>query len=124
MDCDSQRGKGLLTAVTQEKHYFFFLTCSVDSVGFFSPFCSSVVMSILLALRNPTKLLSFFFPLSYIVYLCHKTLPPSWTFAVLWSFPLFFLFSFFNFNFLNLLILSTFIPLFAFPTFFLIAVNL
>ena len=57
---------------------------------------------------------------------CYKPLPLCWAFAVLWSFPLVFFFfsssSCFYFSFIFLLIfqtnyiLSTYIPLFAFPT--------
>jgi len=60
---------------------------------------------ILLALRNPIKLLSIFFFSCHIFHCCLKPLPLHWAFAVLWSFPLsFLLFSFFNFNFSNLLL--------------------
>ena len=60
---------------------------------------------------------------SHTFYCCYKPLPLRWAFTILWSFPFsfffllpFFSFLFYNFNFLNLLYFSTFIPLFAFPT--------
>ena len=50
-------------------------------------------------------------------YCCYKPLPLHWAFAVLWSFPFFFLLFFFVISFFKTYyIFSTFIPLFAFPT--------
>ena len=56
---------------------------------------------------------------SHTFYCCYKPLPLCWAFAVLWSFPFFSLSLSFKFPLLILkpiIIFSTFIPLFAFPT--------
>ena len=106
----------ILTAVTQEKRLlflFFDLFCRF----FYIFFPASVVLSILLALRNPIKFLSFFFRFSHVFYRRHKPLPLHWAFAVLRSFPLFFPFSL-NFNFLNLLFFLHLFICFLFLLFF------
>ena len=83
---------------------FLFVPQILQDVYLFPPFPPLLQLLILVALRKPIKLLSFFFILSHIFY-CHKLLPLCWAFAVLWSFPLLFFFPpFFNFNFLNLLL--------------------
>jgi len=46
VDCDSQQGKQLLTALTQEKYLLYVLTCSVDSFGFFFFFFSFFTLSV------------------------------------------------------------------------------
>ena len=88
-------------------YYSYFLTCSVEFFGFFLLFSSSstllLQLSILLALRNPSKLWSFFLSLIHIFYCCYKHLALCWCFAVLWSYPFFSSIPFLNFNILNLL---------------------
>jgi len=67
---------------------------------------------------------AFLFFLSHIFH-CYKLLPLHWAFATLWSFPYFFLFSFFNFNFLSLLLFFLHLLFVCFPyCSFPLAVNL
>ena len=104
------------TAVTQEKHWLFLcfdLFCRFFW-NFFFPFSPrSVVVVNFIGTMNLIKLLIslFLFFLSHIFYYCYKPLPLCWAFAVLGSFlNLFFPF------YKPIIIFSTLIPLFAFPT--------
>ena len=102
----------------QEKHLLFLcfdLLCRFFGIFFLlpNPFFLPFVVVVDFIGTMKSKFLSFFF-LSHIFYYCYKPLPLHWALTVLCGFPFF---SFFlNFNFLNLLLLSTFIPLFSFPT--------
>ena len=95
-------------------YYSYFLTCSADSFGFFFFFPPLLLqLSILLALRNPIKPLSFFSSsVSFFIVINICLYIELLQFCRVFLF--FFFFSFFNF--LNLLLFFLFVPLFAFPT--------
>ena len=120
-----------MIALTQEKHLlflFFHLFCKLHWIFFLFPFhvfSSLLQLSILLALRNPIKLLNFFFFfLSYIFYCCHKPLPLCWAFAVLWSFSLFKIFKIYYYYFLDLFLCLLFLLFFSPCSYSLMHINL
>ena len=96
-----------LTAETQEKHLLFlcfdlFYRFLWIFSFFFFPHLSVVVVDFI-GIMKSNEAFELFFILSHMFYCYYKPLPLCWAFAILWSFPFVFCFSF-----LSLFLISVF----------------
>ena len=104
--------------------WLILLFCRFFGIFFklFFLFSPSVVVVDFIGTMRSNYVFELFFPLSHIFNCWYKPLPLCWASVVLCNFPFFLSSFFFLFSFLILIFLkpiiifSTFIPLFAFPT--------